>query len=849
MIAGGLTQSLLPAFAAGTAAGVSISNTATATYRDAPGGNVIDATSNTVNITVAEVAGVTAVASGFNDTDGGAVEANDILEFTFDITNIGNAATDLFIPGLNGLIEENFDATTVEIISVNGTAVGPVAVLANGSTLGSLSLDDLDPDAIVQVRVTGTPAVNTPAGADVGVTIGNTGPNNNSPSTQNQPDDPTGDGTNNDEIRTVDADAGNGAPVNGEREASAENSIPFASSVDPLALATVTKEVATLLPGAGPTASDDLITYNLGLTVEGSSPNAAFVAEDLVGTPMTIDGSTETRILVSDAIPAGTVLNAVPTAPAGWEVVYSTNDPSATAPIGTGPNTAAWIRNSVTPLNAGNFASVERVGFIRTATTPLAAGTDVTATTPFQFTVITSGLAPEGGQVANIAQVFGRTFDDPAIAGSPTDQVVYDESGDSQPNNFNDNQTPPNPNGSNFVPAEDRGVADPVAQGTDTNGDNTGSGPDGEANVVNIGNVAGADDILNGTDGVPGAQGPTDQNDDFTNLSTDVPVGTGPADTFNPAAVTFDNTIQNPSSAGFIADVTLQPISPTQAENADDSPLTGQYDGADAIPFGTQVTITATDENGDVLTATYTYVNLAGVPTFRLDSSTTTAGGGGAIPTPGGPVHVNYGDLPAGQTLDYTVSVDLPPTVTPNQEISIPVVAFPDDNPTTAPGLTGESTNNITIDRIYTGFMQLTKQAQVLDQNGVIVQPFASDLTGVEFRPGYQIDYRIGYENISTPVVGTGNVGLTAFEFEVVEDGTVATGTSTTQNNWAAFTDHEQNTSATQGDVEFFTNSGDATPLTTTDPLANTQVEKYENPVGQVDPGQTGEFQFRRRLQ
>ncbi|MEO0373639.1 MAG: hypothetical protein AAF329_03215 [Cyanobacteria bacterium P01_A01_bin.17] len=873
MIAGGLTQSLLPAFAAGTAAGVSISNTATATYRDAPAGTpgstVIDATSNTVNITVAEVAGVTAIASDFDDLNDGAVEAGDTLEFTFDITNTGNTATNLFVPGLNGLIEENFDATAVEIISVNGVVLGaPVAVPNDGSTLngaGSLGLDLLNADAVVQVRVTGTPAANTPAGADVGVTIGNTGPNNNGPSTQNQPDDPTGDGSNNDEIRTVDADAGNGAPVNGEREASAESSIPFASSVRPLALATVTKEVATLLPGTNPTADDDLITYNLGLTVEGSSPNAAFLPEDLVGTPMTIDGSTETRILVSDAIPTGTVLQSVPTAPTGWEVVYSTSDPTTTAPIGTGANTAAWIRNSVTPLTAANFASVERVGFIRegtaTASTAIPAGTDVTATTPFQFTVITSGLDPAGGQVANIAQVFGRTFDDPNIAGSPIDQVVYDESGDSQPNNFNDNQTPPNPNGSNFDPNNDRGIADPVAQGTDTAGDNTGSGPDGEANVVNIGNVAGADDILNGPNNVPGAQGPTDQNDDFTNQSTDVPAGTGPGVAFDPHPLAtdfsvFNNTIQNPSSAGFIADVTLQPISPTQAEAADDSPLTGQYGLNADIPVDTVVVISATDENGDDLTATYTVI--AG-GTFRLDSSTTNAGGGGVIPTPGGPAHVNVGNLDAGDTLNYTVSVNLPATVTPNQEIPIPVVAFAEDN--RIPGLSGEDTNNITINRLYTGFMQLTKQAQILDENGVIVQPFTSDQTvlntfavGTErFRPGYQIEYRIVYENISTPVtgIGTGNVGMTAFEFEIVEDGNATITTATTPdtiNNWAAFTDHEQNTSATQGDVEFFTNSGDAAPLTTTDPLPNTQVERYENPVGQVDPGQTGQFQSRRRL-
>ena len=180
-------------------------------------------------------------------------------------------------------------------------------------------------------------------------------------------------------------------------------------------------------------------------------------------------------------------------------------------------------------------------------------------------------------------------------------------------------------------------------------------------------------------------------------------------------------------------------------------------------------------------------------------------------------------------------------------------MVFPDDDPSPAgtPGFTNESVNNITINRLYTGFMQLTKEAQILDANGVIVQAFTdvqADLDG-KLRPDYQIEYRITYENISTPVVGTGNVNLTATDFEIVEDGTGGN-TGSPDNNWADVTDHEQNTSATQGSVQYFTNSADtdAQVLTTSDPVARTQVEKYENPVGQVDPGQTGNFQFRRRL-
>ncbi|NJN39367.1 MAG: hypothetical protein HC790_12745 [Acaryochloridaceae cyanobacterium CSU_3_4] len=66
--------------AAGTPAGTDISNTATATYDDNnPATPEINATSNTVNIQVAEVAGVIAVAQTPEDVNGNAVEAGDTL--------------------------------------------------------------------------------------------------------------------------------------------------------------------------------------------------------------------------------------------------------------------------------------------------------------------------------------------------------------------------------------------------------------------------------------------------------------------------------------------------------------------------------------------------------------------------------------------------------------------------------------------------------------------------------------------------------------------------------------------------------------------------------------------------
>lgn len=843
LLAGGLFQPLLPAFAAGTDAGQQISNTATATYSETSGGPTIDATSNTVTVTVAEVAGVTAVPAGFTDLDGGAVESGDVLEYVFDITNVGNATTDVFIPGINNIGTENFTPTAVEIINDAGTVIATVPV-DGGNLLDPTGINipgGLDPDAVLKVKVTGTPAAGTPAGADVGVTLGNTGPNNNSASTQNQPDNAdVGDPppAQSQDIRTINIDdplvPGTDTPVNGERETSATNSIPFASSIRPLALATVTKVASNLAPGGSAAANDDEITYDLGLTVENTSPNAAFTPADLEGTNISVNSTVAPQILVSDAIPAGTVLSTttLPSAPAGWTVVYTETLLTTTA------TNALWTTSL--PANP------TRIGFIHNASDLSVANPQVLRTDPvqgpFQFTVVTSGLPATGGQIANIAQVFGETV------GDPDNEIVYDESGDSNPNNFNDDGTPPDPTGTNYddtATTGDTGVADPVTQGTDTGNDNSGTGPDGEDNVVNIGDAAGSDDILNGPDGVPGANGPNDDNDDFTNQTTNVPAGVGPSDTFDPAAETFTNTIQNPASSGSIGNVTVEPIAPSVAELNDDNPsITGQYGGNGDIPDGTVVTIAydptpGAPTSGDEQSAEYTWN--ATTNTFEIDSADTP---------------VNIGNLDAGDTADYTVTVDLPAGTSPNDEIPIPIVAFPDD----APGTTGneaytnETTNNITIDRVYTGFMRLTKEVQILDENGVIIRAWTdnqTDIDAVDVLPDYQIEYRITYENISTGVTGSGNSTLTAFDFEIVEDGNAAVGTNT--NNWASFTDHEQNTSADQGIVQYFTNSADTDlvpgPLTTSDPIAGTKVDKYENEVGQVDPGQTGQFQFRRRIQ
>jgi hypothetical protein len=827
----GMLQPLLPAFALGTAPG-DISNTATATYSD--GTTTFNATSNTVKVTVAEVAGLEVKPAGIKDLDGGAVQAGDTLNFDFQVTNIGNNPTDIFIPALTDINAQNFNPTGMQyaIVAADGTVGAFSNIPVGGLVPGVLA------DQSIIVRVAGTvPTSGLSAGADIRVTLGDTGPNDNSPATQNQPDAGSPGDVQTKDVRTV--NIGTETPINGEAEASATQFIDFATQVKPLALATLKKDATSVANGAANT--DDQITYALNLTVENTSPSGAFSPEKLAATDIKLNGAAAKRILVSDVIPAGTVFDSsVPaTAPPDWTIVYSIDTPSATkVPVavnGVLTNAADWV--TVKP----NDAEIKRIGYIYTPgtlTDPLPA--NGTAIPGFKFTVVTSGVPTQGASVYNVAQVFGQTYDDPANPVNPTNEVVYDESGDNNPNNFNDDQTPPDSTGSNFTPATDTGVPNPGTNGIDPGG-NTGLGPNGELTKVNIGSVVAAiEDIFNGPSGQPGATGPTDANDDFTNVSTAVPAGTQGA--FDPAAVTIQHTVQNPATNTVsLNNVTIEPISPTQAEKADSNGAAGKF-GSDAnIPNNTKVTIAYGGQ-----TAEYLYDSAKGIFVIKA-----------------GDKPVNVGDLTPGTQVNYSVTVDLPLDATltkPLSSIPIPILAFSDDDPTGSPGYndtlnviagntakTPEQNNNVTNDNVYLGFMELVKEARILSATGIVKEDWNKTLASKAL-PGDVIEYRIKYKNISTPMQGSGSVVLNASNFSILEDGGAAAVGTAPANNWAASTNHQPTTQFDRGTVDYFAGVGSATPLGQSDPAANSQVGTYRNNVGAVAPGALGEFIFRRQV-
>lgn len=816
LLVSGASQLAAPVLAIGTFAGTPISNTGTATYEDpnAPGVR-IDSTSNTVTITVAEVAGIAVTSQAVTDTTPATpVVTNDTVNYDFQVTNVGNDSTRFFIPGtatINGGTQG-----TIQIIAVNGVALGTaINVPAGGSLTSALAGFPnggvIAANSTVTVRVPVTVTANA-SNANISVVLGNTGANDNSAGTQNQlfPTAPAGNDlyTSDNPTASAGLEAG-GTPVNGEREASALGSVQLGAQ--PQAFAAVLKTRTAYSNNSTPTPlSDDVLTYGLSLRVDAAGPagSTGLVAANLVGTTINVTGPGAPAgpvVLISDAIPTGTDLSSVAAPPSGWITVYSTDDPALTGRAANDP-LVPWT------TTAPALNTVKRIGFINPG--PIAAGTTVTG---FSFSVVTTRVTVTT-TVANIAQLFGQTQN---VAGTI---LVYDESGDQAPSNSNDNGT----SGSN-VPTS--GTANPAVDGEDVNNNNTGTGAGGEDNVFTI---SAPGSVLNGPNGFPAAVHTTN-NDDFTNKSAVVPPNTpaGTNFTYDPGVVTFTNTISNPSSTA-INGLLLSPTPPAPGE----------------LPNGTTVRLTVGTQS-----ATYTYNG-------TVFNYTPVAGDTAII----------IGSLLPGASFNYTVAVDLPgtpSTTPPNTPLStdtgngfpVPIVAFVDQNANGSFESTVDTTtNNITIDRVYTGFLRLAKQARILNGDGTVItgynSPFFITPTTADsnqFLPGRIIEYQITYTNISTNTTGTNNAVANASRVFITEDGALS------PNNWALDNDGIGGIDTSHvggpppravtvggGVIEYFNG---ATSLGTTDPGTSATVTRYTVTVpGAVAPAGAGTFTFQRRL-
>lgn len=878
LVGSSLFQLALPLLAqTATDAGEEIRNRATATYSD--GTTTFNATSNEVTITVAEVAGIQVINAGINDVNSGSVAEGDTVEFDFLVQNIGNADTYVFIPGADQILAndntQGVSITSVQIIAFNDTALGtavdvPDTTASNTNSTENISgLPDnglLEPGKALRVKVTAEVTTNV-VNAPVSVALGYTEDNNAAPADgtaaqQNIPDNTDGAVANQiKDVRTLNYNESPNpqAPANGEREAANFQETSVDSSIQPLALASVFKTRTDVNDnGTTDTAKDDRITYRLNLEVSSTSPSNSFQAANLEGTNINLDGNASTKkILISDAIPAGTqivkssindldedvdntritiTVNGVQ-----WQVVYSTQDPNTVDPLSAEWTT--WGDSSVI-----NASEVKRIGFIATDTTngdttddALAVGyaTTTDTTNSLTFQVITSGLPLAGGTVANIAQVFGQTVDD------DSDDIIYDESGDQDPNNFQSNVAP-STDGSDYDSINDLGIADP--NDPDANNNNTGTTPKGESNVVNItatpvSNVG----IENGPQGQPSAIGPNSNQDDFQNQSTDVPPNVGqenPLTTIN--EVVFTNTVA--ATSGPLTNVVLRPISSATADTA--TGTSNQFTTDAEIPDDTEVTIQYNIPGGSQVSAAYTYDAVNDV--FDLNA---------------GEQQIVIAQVDPGSPQDYTVTVQLPDGTAQLQGFAIPVVAYEneDSNDTfdfdASQPNNGENTFNITINRLYTGYLRLYKESRILQGDGPAVQNNDGTFsdTAKTPAPGNIIEYRISYENISTPNAGTGNSILDAQNVVITEDGAATNGD--VNNNWAIDNDGNgvidtsnvvgsaSDSNSGTSTIQYFNTSSNNPIGDQTGDTQLTDITRYVNTVTTpIAPGTTRTFSFQRQV-
>ncbi|MCP2729329.1 beta strand repeat-containing protein [Limnofasciculus baicalensis] len=814
-----------PVLAFGTAAGQSISNTATATYEDPNNPNVpINATSNTVTVTVAEVAGITVTASGTSlgtDADSnGKVSVNDILNYTYTITNVGNDPTKFRIPNLAevtgpGTVSGNLQISTdggVSWTDISGSEIITNSIPSGGS---------------VMVRV---PVKVTPGAKDndiINVTLGDT-PGD----AQNQLRNPNGgDVYTVDNTGTQNGDIA-GDPVNGVREASVTQKATVSASLKNYALASILKTRGNYDNGGTSAITDDKLTYNLSLKVAATDPTGNnFNPAPLVGTEISVNSANVSRILVSDAIPKDTELAVAPTPPPGWQVVYTTDAVTTTA------LDANW-----TTTAPANLATVTRIGFINNSAivTAVAPGETVNG---FSVQVkVKSSVVATSLDVANIAQLLGQTSGVPTTDtnndGTP-DNLIYDESGDQNPSNFNGSTPPGTDTNSDGIPDTNPPVADGYVNdpadlgtiGTDSGNNNTGTGTGGEANLFTVQQPV-ASSVQTGPDGAPDAIGPTNNNDDFTNKSSLVPAGTKPGTTIDPAAVGFTNTVKNSGTdAGLL---TLTPKAPATATD---------------LPANTTVTITYASSS-----ATYIY---DGAGTFTLQP--------GNLP-------ITIANFDPNEVLNYGVEVNLPSGTPLSTDLTrgdkgfpVPIEAAIDlyTTDTNADGIkdTGNDgttdATNTTIDRVYTGFLKLLKESRVLPGTGPAVLS-GQNLFSIDPKtpsPGNILEYRINYTNISTPQAGTGNVILKANDVVITEDGTQ------NGNNWALDNDTNgaidtSNIVGTAKDsgastITFFSgNPATKASVDQTGTTVDTDVTKYINTViGDVAPGEARNFLFQRQVE
>src|SRR2546423_4305017 len=315
-----------PALAQTTSGGTQIQTRASATYSD--GSNSYSVVSNTVTVTVANVAGLAIT------PDGGSiptvVAGQTSVDFTFTVTNASNFATQVRFPASGAAIVPSGSITVTQaVIDVNGNGIdgGDVDILSNGApVLYPSSSPYLARNASFNVVVRVSVNAAAAAGSTVGVTLG----------------DASGDNVaSNGSAAEVRTSVPSGLTLTGS-ESEAIGSVSTSVEND-------AQLQAELTVPSGPVALGSNITYSTTVRNVGLRP---VKTQTLQGGP----AGSNTGVFVVVPIPANTVLQSVPAPPAGVTVLYSTSalgaDPGPGDPPATRPPRSARRPTTTTTRTA-----------------------------------------------------------------------------------------------------------------------------------------------------------------------------------------------------------------------------------------------------------------------------------------------------------------------------------------------------------------------------------------------------------------------------------------------------------------------------------------------------------------
>ena len=410
-------------------------------------------------------------------------------------------------------------------------------------------------------------------------------------------------------------------------------------------------------------------------------------SRDVAG--VTLNGSTEVYIIAP--IPARTVLTTGQTFAVG--TLYTTS------PLTTPPMSATWSTIPPAPLSG-----TTRMAF------PVGATLAVGATTPGITMIVTVNTGINASiPIYEIGDAFGENT---LLA------TITDQSGDATSNNGDGNAD----FDETLLPGLGHGVIQPTT-------------------LMQLGSV------LLGPNGAPAAVGPTDNNDDYTNKSTN-PGNIAPGNnTTLSAQLVYINTLQNNG-------------------NAND--------------------------------------------TYTIDAPTVPAGFTVELSTDGG---TTYAPGPVSLAVSFGASAQVYVRVT--VPAGNPVLTAFNTVVRATSTVTPAASNN-TIDRAYTGFIQLTKSVSVFNGTGV---GGATDAV-----PGAIITYSVVYTNLSTSNGDANCVKLTASNLVITEDGLSA------PNNWGTFT----------------VNSG--SPADPSGTVVTVSATAYTDTVASLPGGATGTFTFKRLI-